>query len=298
MTMDWYQIFTKDIILRPTDAAQVLLSANVVDPDGCGNASGDPSCNGGPGIGVTRDEFGFLSAIDANFANGGKRLVQGLDVTAVYELPTERFGKFTFSGGWNHFFTWKAGTGATPASHNFLGDYNNGTFPLAPGAIPFNKGFLRSEWEWRHFDFVMTGLYISDFEDDPQFILGNDCVPGSFGCNPGDPPAENPSFIDHRRVTSYITLDMQLSYEFVKPDAAPAPTYAKDAKDSKNVMQTAADTSSIWQRMLWGTTLKVGVVNAFDRRPPSVAGAFNDNYDTSLYSIRNRYVYVGFDKKF
>ena len=27
-------------------------------------------------------------------------------------------------------------------------------------------------------------------------------------------------------------------------------------------------------------------------------GAFNDNYDTSLYSIRNRYYYVGINKKF
>ncbi len=58
-----------------------------------------------------------------------------------------------------------------------------------------------------------------------------------------------------------------------------------------------ADTS-IWQRMLWGTTMTVGVVNAFDRQPPSVLGAFNDNYDTSLYSIRNRFWYVSLDKKF
>ncbi len=55
---------------------------------------------------------------------------------------------------------------------------------------------------------------------------------------------------------------------------------------------------SFWQRMLWGTKIRVGVVNAFDRRPPTVLGAFNDNYDTSLYSIRNRYYYVGLNKKF
>ena len=91
---------------------------------------------------------------------------------------------------------------------------------------------------------------------------------------------------------------MQLSYEFVKPAAEAPPTYAKDAKDSKNVMQTAAETSSIWQRMLWGTKLTVGVNNAFDRNPPIVLGAFNDNYDTSNYSIRNRYWYVSLDKKF
>jgi outer membrane receptor protein involved in Fe transport len=42
----------------------------------------------------------------------------------------------------------------------------------------------------------------------------------------------------------------------------------------------------------------VGVNNAFDRQPPSVLGAFNDNYDTSNYSIRNRYYYVSLNKKF
>jgi iron complex outermembrane recepter protein len=276
MTVDWYQLFTTDLIVTADDFAQVLLTTNVIDPDGCGNGSGDPAAPGGTGLGITRDANGDLQCIDSVTGNAGKRNVQGLDVTATYELPTERFGKFTFSGGWNHFFTWKAQPG-TGAFNSFLGNYNNGTLPLAPGAIPWNKGFLRGEWEWRHFDFVATGNYIGDFRDDPAF----DSIVR-------DAP---------RNVPSYITLDMQLSYEFVKPAAAP-PTYAKDAKDSKSVMQTAADTSSIWQRMLWGTKLTVGVNDAFDRQPPSVLGAFNDNYDTSLYTIRNRYYYIGLNKKF
>jgi iron complex outermembrane receptor protein len=50
--------------------------------------------------------------------------------------------------------------------------------------------------------------------------------------------------------------------------------------------------------MLWGTKLTVGVNNAFDRNPPTVLAAFNDNYDTSLYSIRNRYYYIAVSKKF
>ena len=115
--------------------------------------------------------------------------------------------------------------------------------------------------------------------------------------NPGT--LQEPNFQLHRRVTDYITLDMQLSYEWKKPAAEPPPTYAKDAKDSKNVMQTEAATSSIWQRILWGSKLTVGVNNAFDRNPPTVVGgALNDNYDTSTYSIRNRFYYVSLDKKF
>ena len=98
-------------------------------------------------------------------------------------------------------------------------------------------------------------------------------------------------------MSDYETLDLQLSYTFVKPAAEPPPTM-KDSKDSKNVIQTAAESSSIWQRMLWNTKLTVGVNNVFDRYPPTVLGAFNDNYDTSLYTIRNRYWYVSLTKKF
>jgi iron complex outermembrane receptor protein len=300
MTMDWYQIYTKDLILSAAADAQVLLSLGIIDPDGFGNGSGAAIAPGGTGLGITRldpaNPNSALLAIDSQSANAGKRLVQGLDVTAVYELPTERWGKFTFSGGWNHFFTWKAEPADGLGAVDFLGNYNNGTLPLAPGGIPFNKGFLRGEWEWRHFDFVATGNYIGDYLDDPSFIKQEDGVPQ--GVVPGNPgTAIQRNFIFSRTVTSYITLDMQLSYEFVKPPTEPAP-YVKESKDSKNAPVTEAATASIWQRMLWGTKITVGVNDAFDRQPPSVLGAFNDNYDTSNYSIRNRYWYVSLDKKF
>jgi iron complex outermembrane recepter protein len=282
MTADWYQFFTTDLILDGNLFAQVLLTNNVIapfiDPSGgdCGRVND---------IGIIRDPDGNLLCINSHVGNAGKRHVQGIDVTANYEIPTERFGKFTFSGGWNHFFTWKTQPGAG-VFNSFLGNYKNGTLPLAPGAIPWNKGFLRGEWEWRHFDFVATGNYIGDFIDDPAFSSNQGAVGG-------------PDFSDRKRtVPSYITLDMQLSYEWVRPAAEAPPTYAKEAKDSKNVMQTLAGSSSIWQRILWGTKLTVGVNNAFDRQPPTVLGAFNDNYDTSLYSIRNRFWYVSLDKKF
>lgn len=285
MTVDWYQLFTTDLILGGNDFAQVLLAGNVLSPvqtfpDGSPFCTDqiDPATN----LGAVRDAGGALQCVYSQVGNAGKRHVQGIDVTAVYEIPTERWGKFTFSGGWNHFFTWKAQPG-TGAFNSFLGNYNNGTLPLAPGAIPWNKAFLRGEWEWRHFDFVSTVNYIGDFRDDPGFF-GPDYI-RLYG-------ADTP-----RNVDSYITLDMQLSYEFVKPPVEPAP-YVKESKDSKNVMQTEAATASIWQRMLWGTKLTVGVNNAFDRYPPSVIGAFNDNYDTSLYSIRNRFWFASLTKKF
>jgi iron complex outermembrane receptor protein len=278
MTLDVYQLFTTALILSSASRAQVLLTQGVPDTDGCG--LGLPGL-GGPAEGVTRFADGTLDCVDALSSNGGKRHVTGLDATAVYEIPTERWGKFTFSGGYNHFFTWKAQPGQGQPFNSFLGNYNNGTLPLAPGAIPWNKGFLRGEWEWHHFDFIATGNYIGDFRDDAAFYRDfARLYPG-----------------EQRTVPSYITLDLQLSYEWVKPPTEPAP-YVKESKDSKSTPVVEAATASIWQRMLWGTRLTVGVNDVFDRYPPSVLGAFNDNYDTSLYSIRNRYWYVSLTKKF
>jgi outer membrane receptor protein involved in Fe transport len=182
-----------------------------------------------------------------------------------------------------------------------VGDYNSGSLPIAPGAIPFNKGFVRLEWEYKlgsgNLDFVAQGNYIGDFEDDPEFILGNDLVPGNEGTR------IQRNWTLHRRVTDYMTLDLQLSYEFVRPPVeAPVPGYNKEGKDFKSPLDkqpvTAVAESSFWRRMLGGTKLTAGVINAFDRNPPTVVGAFNDNYDTSLYSIRNRFWYVALSKKF
>ena len=284
LTADWYQVFTQDLIVSGLAYAQVLLAADPFNPA------------------IHRDEDNNIVFIEAPNNNAGKRFVQGLDVTAVYQLPTTNFGQFTFTLGWNHFFTWKAEPIPGTGTHDFLGDYASGTLPIVPGAIPFNKGFLRVEWTQKvgpgNLDFVAQGNYTGDFEDDPELILGNERV----AQNPGTFVESN--WILHRRVTDYMTLDLQASYEFVRPPAmeAPAPGYAKEGKDFKSTqgMQSVAgvETGTFWQRMLWGTKVTAGVVNAFDRNPPTVLGAFNDNYDTSLYSIRNRFYYVALSKKF
>jgi iron complex outermembrane receptor protein len=305
VSADWYQIYTTDLILSATDFSQVLLTQNVIDPDGYGNGSGivddfGPFTGqvGGTGLGVTRDDAGNLVAIDSVATNAGIRFVQGLDIQASYQLPTTNFGQFTFTLGYNHFFTWKASIAPGTNTIDFLGNYNNGTLPLAPGAIPFNKGFLRLEWEYKLgpglLDFVAQGNYIGDFDDDPSFIADNVIISGD------EFPAE---WALSRRVTSYETLDLQASYEFVRPEMpAPVPGFAKEGKDFKSApsqqVAGAVETGTFWQRMLWGTKVTAGVVNAFDRNPPTVLGAFNDSYDTSLYTIRNRFWYVALNKKF
>ena len=304
MTADWYQLFTNNVILGAAEFAQIMLTQNGLS--GLRNVVGGvptPTVfvSDGTTQGIVRDAANNVQSIQvATTANAGKRLVEGLDVTARYEIPTQNFGTFAISGGWNHFFIWKAEALPGLGSTNFLGNYNNGTIPLAPGAIPFNKGFLRGEWSWKGLEFVSTLNYIGDFEDDAAFVRGNGVNSVNQNFVFPNSTVSNPTFRLHHRVSAYETLDLQLSYEFLKPQIEPIAAGKDFSKDGKSMAPAVAgvESSSIFMRMLWNTKVTVGVNNAFDRYPPTVLGAFNDNYDTSLYSIRNRYWYVSLAKKF
>ena len=219
----------------------------------------------------------------ANTQNAGKRLVNGMDITAAYQLPWTHFGTFTFSLGYNYFFTWKAEPVEGAGTNNFLGDYNNGTLPLAPGAIPYHKGFLRGEWEWR-------GLRLRCHDELHQLVQRRSGV-----CRDDERPERNPPCdrLHHARYAAELRVREAGSRASGRHQG-----FSKDGKSAVSQVAGVEDNGRFFQRMLWGTKLRVGVVNAFDRRPPTVLGAFNDNYDTSLYSIRNRYWYVGINKKF
>lgn len=299
-TVDFYQLFTRNVILSAANFAQLALTQNGVFIANGGNPADAPFADlitraPGPNGPMT----GEVTSIDSVSQNAGKRLVNGMDVNASYQLPWTTFGTITLSAAYNYFFTWKAEAVDGIGTHSFLGDFNTDTLPLAPGGLPYHKGFLRLEYEWKGFDFVATGNYISSLNDDSFNVAEVHGIP----VEQLDDSATDPQFNVYRRVSDYTTLDMQLSYEFVKPEApaAAAADFSKDGKGGKSMVSPSVagvEQGNIFQRMLWGTKIRVGVNNAFDRSPPSVLGAFNDNYDTSNYSIRNRYYYIGLNKKF
>ena len=103
------------------------------------------------------------------------------------------FGKFTFSGGWNHFFTWKAQPGSeiSPASWEII---TTARFLWRRVRFPGTRHLSAVEWEWRHFDFISTVNYVGDFRDDPSFSADQTAVGG-------------PDFTGRiRTVPSHITL--------------------------------------------------------------------------------------------
>jgi outer membrane receptor protein involved in Fe transport len=282
------------LIIDPASQAQIFATAN-------GNSGGtlfainETQFNNGA-FGVFRSTPGaFPDGINAGYGNVGTRFVEGIDITAIYNLPTDRFGAFTFTLGYNHFFYYRVDANLGDGPTNFLGGFYR-ALPLVPGAVPYNKGFLRTEWDFHGFYLGATVNFVGDYHNDGTFIAGGLIPTGSnFQVNNSN---SNPQYFYSRNSGSYVTLDLQVSYSF-KPPKAVDPVYAKDAKGVRTqVAASRAVTGSVWQKLLWGTTIRAGVNNVFDKYPPFDAAAFNDGYDTSTYSIRNRFWYVGINKKF
>lgn len=290
ITVDYYQLNQGNLILPGDSVSQLIIDQNYASSNkalftpGVANAFNDPGASFASSI--RRDPAdGTILSVDERSLNAAKRLVEGIDVTAYYELDTldmfkKDLGKFNFTLAYNHFLRFKAQTLAGQPYDDFNGNFNDSG--LTPGSIPFNKGLTSVEYTKdlpafgifpkSNIGFITVVNYIGDYQDQP----------GS-----------------GRDVREYTTVDLQLNYTIKAPEAVEAVTStSKDGKDGKRSVSTPGYAPSIVSRLLGGTTFTVGVVNVGDKSPPFVSGQLNDNYDTSLYSIRNRFVYGGFSKKF
>src|SRR5262249_51764597 len=123
-------------------------------------------------------------------------------------------------------------------------------------------------------------------------------------------PRSGPKPWRARKIREWTTLDLIASYTFnlPPPTAAQVPGLAKDGakniemKDGneKNVLPvTTAETSPCgWRACLNTPPLTLGMKKVFDSDPPFVAGAFGNNYDNSLATIKGRFWYVQLKKRF
>ena len=168
LSVDFYQINTTSLIIGPVSLAQILATANGLSGGTLFAINQTQATNGVFGVfrqpGAVGDDR-FPDQINAGFGNTGKRFVEGIDLTAIYELSTERCGKFTFTLGYNHFFYYNEDAGVGDGPTRFAGG-NFQSIPLVPGAIPYNKGFFRTEWDYRNFYLGATINYVGDYLND------------------------------------------------------------------------------------------------------------------------------------
>jgi len=181
---------------------------------------------------------------------------------------------------------------------NFLGQFSSA--PLTPGSLPYNKGYVQLGWDYKGLSLTSTVNYIGDYMDDGAGVFDSSLIIDPVTGGPPDPA--NPTYTRNRDVKAYITLDLQAAWTYTAPKPVEATSgYSKEGKNvagKDKMVSTVGTGPSLIQRMLDQTTIRVGMTNVFDEPPPFSAGAFNDNYDTSLYSIRGRYYYIGLKKTF
>ena len=77
MTLDWYQLYTTNLILSGNDFAQVLLTTNQFAPDSNSRQMTLPmACGLDDNIGIVRDpNDGELYCVNSQTGNAGKRHV-------------------------------------------------------------------------------------------------------------------------------------------------------------------------------------------------------------------------------
>jgi outer membrane receptor protein involved in Fe transport len=182
------------------------------------------------------------------------------------------------------------------------------------GSLPHNRAYVSAFYDgpagtWlAGFDTGATVHYTGQYEDLNQ-VLTSDPTGSSEPAKP-QMPRSGPLPWRARKVSAWTTLDLIASYTFNLPAPATTavPGLAKDGGknvkirdgNEKNVMpvSTAQYNPCGWRACLNGTTLTLGIQNVFDSDPPFVAGAFENNYDESLATIKGRFCYVQLRKRF
>ena len=152
--------------------------------------------------------------------------------------------------------------------------------------------------------------WIGQYEDDNIDLVGTYDGGTPKPQTPRTDPTTGLDGLHARKVAMWTTFDLILNYTFNLPPPAPAevPGFAKDGgknvrmKDGKekNVVpvSTAEYGCSNWKWWLNNTTITLGMQNVTDEDPPFVAGAFENQYDESLTTIKGRFWYVGLKKRF
>jgi len=273
--------------------------------------------NSFPGLVIRNPTTGAITEVLQPRLNLTGAIVEGVDYEGIYILDSAIFGHgdlgrltFTVNGTYLSRFEFQA----TPFSKRIGisgGFVSSASFS---GSLPHNRAYASLFYDgpaetWlAGFDAGATVHYTGQYED-LNVALTSDPTGSSEPAKP-QTPRSGPRPWRARKIREWVTLDLIASYTFNLPPPASAavPGLAKDGgknikmKDGneKNVLpvSTTEYNPCGWHAWLNNTTLTLGMQNVFDSDPPFVAGAFGNNYDNSLATIKGRFWYVQLKKRF
>jgi outer membrane receptor protein involved in Fe transport len=263
-----------------------------------------------PGLVIRNPTTGAITEVLDPRLNLTGAIGEGVDYEGTYILDSSIFGHgdfgrltFTVNGTYLSRFEFQA----TPFSKRIGLSGGFVTSASFSGSLPHNRAYASLFYNgpadtWlAGFDAGATVHYTGQYEDLNIFLTQS---------SKPQEPRSGPKPWRARKVREWATLDLIASYTFNLPPPASAavPGLAKDGaknikiKDGneKNVLSlsTAEYNPCGWHAWLNNTTLTLGMQNVFDSDPPFVAGAFGNNYDNSLATIKGRFWYVQLKKRF
>jgi len=150
--------------------------------------------------------------------------------------------------------------------------------PFALDAYLKWKGVSRVDWQWRAFDFAVTGHYLDGFHELDK--AGR----------------------EHWVKQTWV-FDLQASYSFRNfgPHDAGIPGLTKNVEDAKASHSPGKDqpttlscARSVLDRLLSNTIITIGCRNIFDEDPPHAI----TNFPRFIYDPTGRFVYGSLTKRF
>jgi iron complex outermembrane receptor protein len=316
LSADWWHIDMRDI--AAAQGAQFIIETNPPGPASGPPQNGPLVFRGPAGINPNTGQLQpgeVVLVIDPSLNSAGC-IFEGLDYEGIYILDSTIFG----GSDWGRLTTTINGTwlsraefqgAVTQKRFGINGEFVPTAFTLT-NSLPWHRANASIFYDgpadtWAQgLDVGAIVHWIGQYEDDNISLTG--------ATKPQQPRSGGfPDFgeIRARKISAWTTLDLIINYTFNLPPPAPAevPGFAKDGgknvrsgKDGKekNVVpvSTAEYGCNNWKWWLNNTTVTLGMQNVLDTDPPYVSGAFENNYDESLTTVKGRFWYVGVKKRF
>lgn len=239
---------------------------------------------------IQRDPLtGAVLNVNAILQNVSRRITEGVDYEASYELDTSIFargnlGTFTFTVNGNYLARFVVQGSPADRKLNFDNRFNGPRL----GSLPRNRWYTSVFYDgppgsWLSgLDAGVTVHYVGQYQD------------GFF----------------NRKIREWTTLDLIVNYTFnlAQPAVGQVPGYAKgggknvEIKDGKDKNATPVSTAEYnpcgWRVWLNNTTITLSMNNVFDQDPPFVATDTENGYDPWQANIKARTWFVALTKRF
>ncbi len=210
-----------------------------------------------------RAVVGAIDILRTTYFNRSSQFVNGLDFDLTYRFPKMAIGNFTFNTTWTKLIDFHSYNAAGSARTELLWS-NSGN---VGGATPKWRGSASLNWRRNDWSAGISAYYIGDYSDTGATTTQS--IAESLG---------NPSYI----VPVFTNGSMVYRYR---------------VSDSISYNATASYRIRAKGKWINDTTVRVGVVNLFDAKPP--LSSDSRGYDPSVYNLmaRGQYWSIQLTKK-